>query len=265
MLPRLLLAAILAFGLSASLEAQMQNQRRGQPQMPQPTQPVEIKGTIEQVVRGGIVALDATSQPWQVFLPANAKVQVVGGASVDYLRNGLFVEFQGEIDLHGRLKEKVDHLTIVTLSPEKQVGLFPSESDMADGEQGGLGMGEGLGGKPAKAKKAGVTVAGSYRIVGKLMVGRGNKLSVQTGRGSLPLELTEQPTVAVDVSDYSIAAKGDNITVKGLMMPNMPGRAQATEVKIELAEPLAGITKKKPEAKRSPKRSKKDTDEGLPE
>lgn len=271
MLPRFFLAATLILGLSASLEAQMpprgqqmqmQQRQQRQQQMPQATQPIEIQGAVEEVARGGLVVLDATSQPWQVFLLANTKVQVIGGASADYLQNGMFVEFEGDVDARGSLEEKVDHMTIITLSPEKQVGLFPLDADAAADEAGGFGA------KPAKPKKPGATVAGSYRIIGKLMVGRGGKLSVQTGRGTLPLELTEEATIAVDVNDYSVAAKGDKATVKGLMVPNMPGRAQAIDVKIELAEPLAGATKKKPikpDAKKPAKRSKKDKDEGLPE
>lgn len=278
MLPRLLLAATLVVGLSASLEAQMQQPPRGQQpgrqpmpgrqqQMQPAAQPIDIQGTVEAVAQGRMMVLDAASQSWQVALPANTKVQVIGGASADYLQNGMFIEFQGDVDARGNLEEKVDHLTIVTLSPEKQPGLFPLESDAAGDDPGGFGAKPA---KPAKGGKAGASVAGSYRIIGKLMVGRGGKLSVQTGRGSLPLELTEEATIAVDMGDYSVAAKGDKVTVKGLMMPTMPGRAQAVDVKIELAEPLGGAatTKKKParpESKKPAKRSKKDKDGGLPE
>lgn len=280
MLVRLSLAAVVLLGAVMPLEAQMQGpmqprgQQMGRPmqpgrqQMPQGAQPIEIQGTIEEIMRGVVVVLDATSQPWQVMLPANTKVQVIGGASVDYLQNGMFVEFHGDIDGHGNLKEKVEGVTIVTLSPEKQAGLFPLESDKAGDEPGDFGAGEGGKAKPARGGKAGGSIAGTYRIIGKLTVGRGGKLSVQTGRGTLPLELAEDATVAVDVSDYTIAAKGDKITVKGIASPAMQGRAQAVDVKIELAELLAGAAKKKPgkpDAKKPSKRSKKDKDEGLPE
>ena len=97
-----------------------------------------------------------------------------------------------------------------------------------------------------------------------MKVERGGKLKVQTPQGAVSLELTEQPTVAVDSSDYTIATKGDKISIKGVMMPTRSGPVtQAKEVKIELAEPLVGGKKKGPAAKHPAKPAKKD--EGLPE
>jgi hypothetical protein len=280
MLPRLVVATVLLVGLSTSLHAQNINPRHLQPNRQQQQQQLnrqqqqaavqlpEIQGTVEGVTRGRIAVLASDNQPWHVAVPANAKVQVTGGATADYLQPGLLVEFKAEIDDRGAIKEKVGELTIVTLSPDRQPGLFPAE---AAGEPGGFAEGAergGKSGKPAKRTKTaagkGAVAAGAYRIVGKLTAGRGGKLSVQAGRGTLALELTEQPTVSIDVNDYTIASKGDKITVKGI---GRPGMAQATEVKIELAEPLSGAKKKgssaKSEPKRSPKRPKKD--EGLPE
>ena len=100
------------------------------------------------------------------------------------------------------------------------------------------------------------------------MIDRGGKLKVQAGRATLPLELTEQPTVAVDSGDYTVATKGDKITIKGVMMPTRAGpMTQAKEVKIEMAEPLVGGKKKGPAAKSDAKRPAKHPkkDEGLPE
>ncbi len=269
MLSRLLLTAVLVIGLSASLQAQNnaypRQLQRGRPAVV--VQPREIQGVIEGVARGGIAVIDSNNQPWQVVVPPAAKVQVTGGATADYLQTGLIVAFKAEVDNRGAIKEKVGELTIVTLSSEKQMGLFPDAVN-DQGEAGGDGGGSG--GKPARRGKgpaAGAVPAGAYRIVGKLIVGRGGKLSVHTGRGVLPLELADQPTIAIDVADYTIAAKGDKISVKGVMMAGRAGLAQAHEVTIELVEPLVGVKKKVPpaksEAKHPAKRPKKD--EGLPE
>jgi len=135
----------------------------------------------------------------------------------------------------------------------------------------------GGGAKPAKPAKppkhaakgvAAAAPAGSYRIVGRLMVERGGKLKVHTPHGVVSLELTEQPTVSVDSADVTMAAKGDKISVRGLVMPTRTGpMVQAKEVKIELAEPLAGGKKKGPAAKSAAKHPAKSAkkDEGLPE
>lgn len=285
MLARLVLAAAITISLSASLYAQnvnpnlrrlqqQQGRQQQQQQQQQLNQPTEIRGTLEGAMQGRLVVLAADSRPWQVGIPAHAKVQVTGTASAECLQAGLIVEFKAEIDDRGAVKEKVGELSIVSLSQERQIGLFPSEeggAKAAFGEEVGADHG-GKVAKPAKRTKASggknAIHAGSYRIVGKLTVGRGGKFSVLAGRNPLAFELAEQPTIAIDTADYTLASKGDKITVKGMVVPNNRGllMAQATEVKIELAEPLTGPKKKttaKSEAKRPAKRAK--ADEGLPE
>jgi hypothetical protein len=284
MFSRLFLATTLTICLSASLHAQIVNpnqrrmQQHQQQQMQQPKQTTEIQGTIEGMMQGRLVVQTA-DQRWQVAVPNNAKMQVTGTASAECLQSGTFVEFKAEIDDRGAIKEKVGELTVVSLSPERQAGLFPE-----GGEKAQPGFGEevatdhGKAGKSAKRPKAtagktgksggkNAIPAGSYRVVGKLAVGRGGKYTVQAGHSPLSFELTEQATVAIDTSDYTLASKGDKITVKGVVPnPRMP-LTHATEVKIELSEPLAGPKKKgstaKAEAKRPAKKAK--ADEGLPE
>jgi hypothetical protein len=277
MFSRLALAAALAIGLSTPISAQYNynnNLRRTQPSRQQPpamvAAPVDIQGTIEGATRGGIMLLDSTGQRYQVVIPPAAKIHVTGSATADCLQSGQLVEFKAEIDDHGTIKEKVEALALVTLSPEKQMGMFPAAD--AAGDQGGLMAGPEGSGKAAKPKrasgKAGATPAGAYRIVGRLLVGRGGKLSVQAGHGALTFELTEQPAITVDLSDYTLARKDDKATVKAIKMQTRSGTGlAATEVTIELAEPLAGTKKKgasaKSEGKRPAKPLKKD--EGLPE
>jgi hypothetical protein len=266
MFSRLALAATFVLGLPALLPAQYNNLRnpRHPQQQPLVASAVDIQGVIEGVTRGGVIVQDNSGQRWQVMVPPAARVHVTGSANADYLQSGLTVEFKAEVNDRGTIKDKVDSLTLITLSADRQMGLYPSE---AAGDQGGLAAGDdGKAGKTKHAAgKAGATPAGAYRIVGRLIVGR-NKLSVNTGRGTLALELGEQPTIAIDVSDYMMAAKGDKVTVKAIKMPTRSGPAVAAlEMKIELAEPLVGAKKRgaKPESKRPAKSSKKD--EGLPE
>ena len=130
-----------------------------------------------------------------------AKVEVTGSATADYLQTGQIVELKAEIDDHGAIKEKVGELTIVSLSSEKH-GLFPPESEGKAGEEkGAFGAVRRPGGAASRETgqigqtrrlKARAIPAGSYRIVGKLMIDRGGKFKVQTDRGKLSFELTEQ-------------------------------------------------------------------------
>ena len=165
------------------------------------------------------------------------------------------------------------------------MGLFSPESKAGE-DQGGFGAGSrrrGHGGKPAKRTTA---TAGKSTLKGEHPAGSlshrrpfdrhpGGKFSVVTPRGKFPFELSDKAAIGVDFSDYMIASKGDKITAKVIKIPPRPGVAQpqaitsamATEVKVELTEPLVGAKKKgsaaKSEAKNPAKHPKKD--EGLPE
>jgi hypothetical protein len=285
MSPRILLAALLLIGLSAPLQAQ--NTRRAQqgrqPAMAQP--PMDIDGAVEGISRGGILVLDKNNQSWQVAVPVTAKIQVTGGATTDYLQKGMIVEFKAEIDDQRAIKDKVEELKIVTLASGAKMGLFPPDSKAGE-DQGGFAASADATGtatkKPAKrpaatagkgAAKTGGIAAGSYRIVGRLIVRPGGQYTVTTPRGKLQLELSDKVAIGVNFADYTVAAKGDKISAKVVKMPPRSGSPQAvtygvaTEVKIELAEPLAGAKKKgmaaKSEAKHPAKHPKKD--EGLPE
>jgi hypothetical protein len=284
---RLLLAALLVIGLPTALSAQV-NRRAPQGWQSLMTQPpTDIDGAVEAVMPGRIMVLDKNNQSWQLVVPMAAKVQVTGGATADYLQKGMIVEFKAEIDDERAVKEKVEELKVITLSSGAKMGLFPPDSKAGE-DQGGFAAGSDAAGKGEKktakrtaatsgkgAAKAGGVVTGNWRIVGRLIVGHGGKLSVVTPRGKFPFELSEKVAIGVDFADYTVANKGDKISGKVIKMPARSGSPQAqpitsamaTELKIELAEPLVGAKKKgtaaKSEAKHPAKHPKKD--EGLPE
>jgi len=230
---------------------------------------MEISGAIQGVVKGTIVVA-GNGQTWRVAILPATKVQVTGTATADSLRSGLIVEFTADLDGRGAIQGKVDTLTVTSLTKEKQMGLSPSD---AGGGFGGKVIDDSP--KPAKrtthaAGKAGprTQTAGSYRVIGRLMIGRGGALSVQPARAALPFALAEQPKVNVDMADLSLARPGHEISVKGFVSPRQPGMIQAAEVKVKLPEPQVAEKKEpavKPEAKKPAKRSKKDQAEGLPE
>ena len=266
MFSRLLFAAVLMISPPALTQAQPAHGQPGrQPQLPQLqfTEPTDIQGVIEAVMPGGIMVIAASSQPWRVAVPPGTEVKVTGTAKADYLQPGMVVEFKAELDQRGMLKDKVGELTLVTASAEKPLGLFLATEDAGGGNFSGI-----AGAAGSKAAKRGTSAAGMYHITGRLAVGRGGKFSVQTGRSALQMELTAEATIKVAWADYLVAAKGDKVSITGMKTAGPAGLAQAQKVNIELAEPLAGATKKKPaksDAKKTAKHSKKDKGEGLPE
>lgn len=246
-------AAAQAQGVHPQQRPGMGRGQMQQPQQPQQPQPVEISGTVEGVASGGLAVAGENEQSWQVVIPRNANVHVVGEATVEFLHAGLFVEFEAELNERGVIQGKIAELKIVSPSADRPAGVFPAGGDGFGGQEGA----------PPKGAKRGAPAAGKHRVLGRLAAARGGKYSV-SARGTMPFELAEDAKIAVDVSDWSVAAKGDKITVKGMMMPGRQGFAQAQEVKIELSEPLTGGKKKPPQkpTKKPPVRPKPDA--GLP-
>ena len=86
----------------------------------------------------------------------------------------------------------------------------------------------------------------------------------------LRFTLADEPSINVDMADFSAVKQGNEVSVKGMMVPNRPGLAQALQVKVTLPEPPGGAKKKpaaKAEEKHPPRGPKKgqDKDAGLPE
>jgi hypothetical protein len=269
--------------LHAQLPAQQYNPYRSQTgrQQQATMQPLEVSGTIRMVARTGIALTNNMNQTWRVAILPVTKVQVTGPATRDCLRSGLAVEFTADIDSHGAIQGKVDSLTVITLTKDKQMGLSSPDADSGFGEPAADDSGKpakrttrtsAKTAKTAKTAKAAphAQAAGNYRIIGQLVVGRGGALSVKPGRTMLPFELAEQPKINLDVADLTLARPGQEISVKGYVSPRQPGTIQAAEVKIKLpeAEGSEKVEKKEPpkvEAKKAAKRPNKDQGEGLPE
>ena len=283
---RLLLAVGLVIGLPTLLQAQVNNRSQLQRQQQQAAmqQPVDMQGRIQNAAKGIVMVTTNNNQLWRVGLVPLTKIHVTGKATADSLRTGLIVEFVAEIDDSGAIQGKVDALTITSLTREKQLGLFPPGDAKADDVVDGFGpnakkdqdsgdTGVKHGKRPARATGKATPrtqPAGKYRIVGQLTVARGGALSVQTRRGAplLTFELADQAKIDIDMADFTLVGRGNEVSVKGYVVPGRSGMMQAAEIRVRLPEPQAGENPEpavRPEAKKSAKRPKKDKDESLPE
>ena len=86
---------------------------------------------------------------------------------------------------------------------------------------------------------------GSYLIAGRVTAYHAGKLQLTTGNAVIKAEVAPDAQVDLKLSDYSLARKGDRVTVSGQTIPKS-GLVQATIVKIAAAEPLGGGAKIKP-------------------
>jgi hypothetical protein len=278
---RILLSHALFFLMVLSLEAQIvnpqqpiprqgvgggvngpgHNQLPGQmnPQMMAPLQ-VDLTGTIETIGQGRIQISDAQGMKRIVVLNQQTTFKTTGEATVEFLKQGVNIEFKAEADGKGGISGKVEDIGVISANKDNPAGVFP--------EGGEIGK--------AGAKKS-TAPTGMCKFVGQIKGVRNGKYQLAAGRATSLFEVSDEAKISIDASDASFAAhyaaKGDKIEVSGLANPNMPAAGiQAKSVKITLAEPLGGESKKKADAgKADSKRSSKalkpkkgEKSEGLP-
>jgi preprotein translocase subunit YajC len=210
--------------------AQQRQQQLQQQQLQQAMTTVDISGTIEAIAAGRIQILADSNENWMIALSPKTKVQVTGEASADILRPGMFVQLKAEVDKRGVAADKIEELTIITPSQQKAPGVFH--------QPGGEGVNPD--GFPAGKTAA----SGSSTVRGKIASYKKNKLQIQIDKGMVLCELSENPKISLDLTDYSMARQGDKIKAQCLKIAGATGPVQAMQVKIELAGPL-GEKKKK--------------------
>ncbi len=226
-----------------------------QPEAP-PTEPFAAQGVVQQVAPGRLQIRTNTNQTWLVLIDPKAVVHVKGTAKADYLRVGQYVRFTAEIDQKGRVAGKLAELTLFTPTAPTHIGIWPEGTtgeEQAGAEQP-FGAGAGSGADPAAQTQR-------YTVAGRIVGARRGQLSIHAGRAMIQAELAEEPTIEVDVANYLLAQPGDKISVTkgrmpaGLMVlpPGRVGTARATELTIELAQPLTTTPPKPPRAPRPEK------------
>ncbi len=257
MLLRLLLAASVTL-----VVAEAEAQRRGpKPKMAR----FAAQGAVQAVRPGAIQLLTNTNQTWIVFVDPKAKISVTGTAEPDFLKPGMFVQFSVELDKRGKARSPVGELTIFTPSEAAQIGIWPVDAVPEEGEDAQNGFGADAANPQPRSKRSKGTLAGQYAVNGRITGIRKGAYTVSFGRGTVQIKLTDEPQIKVDFADYSVAKKGDAITVtRGQRPPNMMGRAKATALEIVLSEPLTGPRKKKLARAKPAEEPKESEDEKKP-
>ncbi|MGA2031234.1 MAG: hypothetical protein ABSG68_03170 [Thermoguttaceae bacterium] len=270
--------------------------------MPAGRNTIDIQGTFEMPAANGFRITGAMGQPLMVMIQPATEVHFTGTASVDYLKPGMYVEFVAELDEKGAGKTKVKAVAVI--GPTQEVGILPPEAAGAGrksaaggegfGAAGGAAPGGGaaaggfdaplapagggdvaggkhrVGGTARKTTGAGGALAGTHTVRGKVTKFHESHLTVKADRKVVNVELAAEPEISVDSSDYSMAARGDKVSLKGFEMPDKRF-VQAKSVTIEAAQTLSGAKKRPVRAEKTAKRattkkaSPRDTESTLPE
>jgi hypothetical protein len=255
----------------------MRNQGMNQGMMPMMSKP--IKGTLISASANQLQIATDSKQTIYAMVGQNTKVSVTGTAEREYLKPGLAVEFVAEVAKGGAVKDKIDHLTLVTITGDRPAGLLPPEIGAAEkkggkGDKGEKAQAAPIGGgddllsskpgKTAKAHSGAPQLPGTYTVRGTLKMSKNGAITVAAGRGpTVRAELSDSATIDVDVTDLRTAQRDDTVTVRGMGNPTRPNMIMAESVTIELANPLTGKKHAKPaKAAAVHGKAKKDAGEG---
>jgi len=174
----------------------------------------ELKGVIKAIRPGFIQVISSKGDVWVVKVdPKLRNTRVVGHADPTWLRRGMFVEFENRFDRRGQPKTAVAELKVFTPTEKTQFGATP----LAERTTDIVGQGE-----PDTI---------DLRVTGRLMNYKDDKISVMAGSTPVTVPLSPILTIAVEVSDYSLARPGDSIEVVGKYAIKGQGMAERVEIK----------------------------------
>lgn len=253
------IASVLVLAWVASVSAQVQ--RGAAPRNP----PVDASGTIDAMAPGLLRIKSVAGQAWMLQLTRETTVHVMGTAKPDVLRPGGFISFVAKVEKRqSRIEEKVGKLTLFTLSEERPLGAFPSQtgfgdagSEPATAEQPDAEPDARK--KPNRRKDEGPAVQ-EFEIVGRITgIDKTGKIKVFAPntyfRTPVQIELTEEPEIELDLTGPTmlrLAKIGDKVLGRGTLVAESVVRLR--ELTIELAEPFTTVHPKE-EKKRSTRRT----------
>lgn len=154
------------------------------------------------------------SKQWVVMGGPMTHIEATGTAKVEFLRPGLVVQFEANLDAHNAATEKVGKLKVISTAPNYPAGIVAGN-------------------------------LGKSQVTGQLKSVHGTTLTVHAGTKTAQIELTDDPTIDVSMNDGTFASPGDKVTVKGKAVQGK-SVCEAQDVKITFAVPLTGPTKKTP-------------------
>ncbi|HEV3416255.1 MAG TPA: hypothetical protein VG056_05565 [Pirellulales bacterium] len=203
--------------------------KQQQQQQQQAKQDLHGKGQMEAVGNGVFKAV-LDGDPWVIKLEKNAKVMVKGTATADFLMPGLFVKFKGDIDKKGKAAEQVKELEIFTPSENDPLGATPTGNAL----------------DASTLKKTPSVVPSPYDIAGRISAIKKGAIIVACPGMTVHAEVAPDAKVKVNVADLSFASPGDKMEAKGWFIKGKEGYAYASEVTVDMANPLTGPKKKVP-------------------
>jgi hypothetical protein len=188
--------------------------------------PLEDSASME-IYRAGFLQIrdSKNMDVWILKILPETTVSVSGEAELDYLRPGLSIQFDNDLDKKGQL---VNPISEIELLPNRTtLGLFAADDD-------------------ADARPIRNPEPGAYRFRGKLSAVKEKLITVSIGGRRYTGQLSDELRIKFSSDDPSVADVGDTVKVKAwyydntkpISAMNIPGRAIAEDISITLEKPL---------------------------
>jgi len=158
---------------------------------------VTVDAKIDQVVPQGIIATDAKAKKqYAIGFDQKSKVGLSGDAGVDFISNGMFVQFDVDLDAEGMPTSDAKKLLIVEQTNINVPGVFSSK---------------GPDGKPGEP--------GPYFVRGTVRTNKDGMLTVVAGNKPMTVKVADDTKVPIKISDWTMAKPGDTIKGSGTAFP----------------------------------------------
>jgi hypothetical protein len=197
---------------------------------PQADEALKATGTIEEISEQALRIKVSDTESWLVEIkPEQTKIVITGTAEPAFLRTGLHVRFEGEIDEKRNLQADITELEVFTPQGKNGLGLFSDNSPTA--------------------KPIGKAAAGKYQIRAKVIGLKDHEITLAAGSKKLSGKVADDVAVKVASEDLTNVHDGDGVSVTGWYNPankaaaGKPGQAVAEELTITLAKPLVATKK----------------------
>lgn len=233
---------------------------------------IRSKGKID-AIRPGFLKVTAGGGEWVLKVDAKPEnISLQATAESDWLRPGMLVRFEANLDEQGTTQTPIEELTVFT--PRKGHGLGVLRDDARGGQNQDQKASKRRRRKPKTNKEP--TVSGKpsaeeqdgdsspsrpqFLVAGQVTKRTENQLFIVAGRERITATLDEEVKINVDMEgDYSLAQPGDEIdfTARAVQPTGQRmGQAVARRIKITRVAPLKGPPKRDPATTQRDRRQK---------
>jgi hypothetical protein len=201
-------------------------------------QNLSLDGVLQGFHQGLLQVVSDGGEPWLIRVEARPDaIAYQASAEPGWLQPGMYVQFRGVFNKHGKSTAPISQLRVFTPSDSTPLGAFPERAAEAGGEL----FAETRPEPKAKPKAQPETV--SLNVAGRVAGVEQGKIRVAAGDAVVEAELGEKAAISVDLNNLVLARPGDKISVNGWYVQK--GQGWGNRLLVRAAQPLASVKKER--------------------